>query len=190
MKLPTCLGAISIKKRFREGKGGDFQRRASEDMASVHNAAFVIDAIGIDGVYHTQKGSLSSRTRRGCCHSSDTLMPERCTWHIMPGKEMMELSGAQSFPFSVLELSLCLQGYFSKRTDTTAPGSPMHISTSVHSVFFCQRGFGGVRKPLFSFFMSIKNKHAEKLPFSLFIKLQTTCSPCQLGVDESNQHDL
>lgn len=41
-----------------------------------------------------------------------------------------------------------------------------------------------------SFFMSIKNKHAEKLPFRLFIKPQMTCSPCGLGTDESNQHDL
>lgn len=41
-----------------------------------------------------------------------------------------------------------------------------------------------------SFFMSIKNKHAEKLTFRLFIKPQTTCSLCGLGIDESNQHDL
>lgn len=102
----------------------------------------------------------------------------------------MELSGAQSF--SALNTpSLFTRIFLLKaKTKPPAPGSPTGHHTSVHSVFFYQRGFGGVRMLSLSFFMSIKNKHAEKLTFRLFIKPQTTCSLCGLGIDESNQHDL
>lgn len=48
--------------------------------------------------------------------------------------------------------------------------SPLRVS----SMLFCQPGFQGVRQPLvlFSFFMSIKNKHAGKLPFSSLSSLK------------------
>lgn len=115
-------------------------------------------------------------------------MPSTC--HLTSRQETVELSGAQSV--SALKTPSPFTRVFplKAKTKPPAPGSPTGHHTAVHSVFFYQRGFGGVRTLSFSFFMSIKNKHAEKLPFRLFIKPQTTCSPCGLGIDESNQHDL
>ena len=132
------LGVISIKKRCRERKGGWC---ASEDVTSVHKAAFLTDGVGLDGISHTHKRSLSTGTQRERCHSSDTVIPEPCTWHFMPGKEIMELSGAQSFSSSVLKLSLCSQGNFDTRTRTHTHTHTHRISTVRTSLLPCTQYF-------------------------------------------------
>lgn len=55
-------------------------------------------------------------------------------------------------------------------------------------MLFCQQGFQGVRKPLvlFSFFMSIKNKHAEKLPFSSLSSLKWHVAPVKSALTKAS----
>lgn len=108
-------------------------------------------------------------------HSSQVLMPKHLALQAPGGSHgafwsPLPLSFEDALPFTRV---------FQLKTKPFTPGSLTRHHTSVHTVFFYPRGFGGERKLPFSFFMSIKNKHAEKLPFSLFIKPQTTHSWCR-----------
>lgn len=163
--------------------GFDFQGCGSEDTTTACGTALPKEEVGIDGVTVPTKQSRNwdAQPRSSGCPS---------TSHFPSRKETVALSGAQCV--SALKTPSPFARIFPLTAKTTppAPVSPTGHHTAVHSVVLYQRGFGGVRTLSFSFFMSIKNKHAEKLPLRLFIKPQTMCSPHGCGIDGSNQRDL
>lgn len=191
VKLHAHLGVISIKKSFREKKEGWFP------MMCLRSHDF------------GPQCCMCNRLRRNWWGLSLFITPTKAAWALgwtATAPDMLMLNTAPGTLCRGRKWWSFLEPSPSHSQSWSYPCVYKDILANTHThtlqdlhctpplpctqYFSVNEGLEEWESPFFSFFMSIKNKHAEKLPFSLFIKPQTTWGPCQLGVDESNQHDL